>query len=83
MMKMKEYLYALTPTLMMKMKEYLCDNANLNDEKFRWENGIHLTKHGISVLATNLKYKIAEVLNVKVVEKDKRKHYNYRDEGWE
>ena len=62
---------------------FTCDNANLNDEKFRWEDGIHLTKHGISVLATNLKYKIAEALNVKVVKKDKRKHYNYIDEGWE
>ena len=42
--------------------------------------GSILAKHGISVLATNLKYKIAEALNVKVAKKDKRKHYNYRDE---
>ena len=60
----------------------ICDNINLNDEKFRNEDGIHLTEHGTSVLATNLKYKIAEALNVKVVKKNRNKQYNYRNEGW-
>ena len=60
---------------------FICDNANLNDEKFRWRDGIHLTQHGTSVLATNLKYKIAESLNVKVVKKVRSKYNDYRNEA--
>ena len=59
---------------------FICDNTNLDDEKFRTEDGIHLTQHGTSVLATNLKYKIAEALNVKVKKKNRNVRYNY--EGW-
>ena len=50
----------------------ICDNTNLNDSKFRRTDGIHLTDHGTAVLATNLKYKIAESLDVRVIKKDKR-----------
>ena len=61
---------------------FICDNTNLNDEKFRREGGIHLTQHGTSLLATNLKYKIAEALNVKVVKKNRNIAYDYGNEGW-
>ena len=57
---------------------FICDNVNLNNVKFRWEDGIHLTEHGTSVLATNLKYKVAEALDIKVLKKDKRKYTNHR-----
>ena len=61
---------------------FICDNTNLNDEKFRMEDRIHLTQHGTSLLATNLKYKIAEALNVKVMKKNRNIGYDYRNEGW-
>ena len=34
----------------------VCDNCNLNDRKFRVRDGIHLTPHGTSIFATNMKY---------------------------
>ena len=58
---------------------YICDNSNLGDEKFRWKDRIHLTQHGTSLLATNLKYKIAEALNINVVKK-RRDRPMYRDD---
>ena len=61
-------------------KIIICDNQNLNDPKFRVNDGIHLTPHGISVLATNLKYKIAEALDVKVIKKENgRRNRRYDD----
>ena len=61
----------------------VCDNRNLNDSKFRVRDGLHLTTHGTSILATNLKYKIAEALNIKVIKKDgayrnRKYNNNYR-----
>ena len=47
----------------------ICDNFNLRDEKFREQDGIHLTPHGTSVLATNLKHKVAEALGIEVMKK--------------
>ena len=61
---------------------FICDNANLNNEKFRREDGIHLTQHGTSLLATNLKYKIAEALNVNVIKKNRNIGYDYRNKDW-
>ena len=52
----------------------ICNNDNLNDNKFRVEDGIHLTPHGTSLLAVNLKYKIAEALNIDVVKKPARSY---------
>ena len=43
----------------------LCDNRNLFDPKFRYDK-IHLTDHGTALFATNLKYKIAEALDIEV-----------------
>ena len=65
----------------------ICDNQNLNDGKFRVNDGLHLTPHGISVLATNLKHKIAEAFNISVIKKENtRRNYgsdhrynNHRD----
>lgn len=58
----------------------ICDNHNLYDSKFRVNDGIHLTTHGTSVFATNLKYKIADALNINVVRKEnfRRNHTGYR-----
>ena len=57
------------------------DNHNLNDRKFRLRDGIHLTPHGTSIFATNLKYKIAEALKIDVFKKENtrgRRGYNGR-----
>ena len=51
---------------------FICNNINLHDKKFRWKDGIHLTEHGTAVLATNLKYRIAEALHITVEKKVKR-----------
>ena len=59
-------------------KVIVCDNGNLRDKKFRGNDGIHLTPHGTSVFANNLKFKIAESLKISVVRKDRR---NYRTEN--
>ena len=52
-------------------KIFICNNDNLRDKKFRVEDGIHLNDHGTSVFASNLKYKIAEALEVTVVKKSR------------
>ena len=65
-----KYTYLKDPTV------FVCDNGNLIDGKFRLSDGIHLTAHGTTVLASNLKYKIAEALNVKVLKKDRYKRTN-------
>ena len=49
----------------------ICENVNLNEKKYRKPDGVHLTTHGTSVLATNLKYKIADALNITVIKKDR------------
>ena len=48
----------------------ICDNSKLNNTEFRFEDKLHLSDAGTSVLASNLKYSIAESLNVKVLKKD-------------
>ena len=68
----------LMHTYMEDERIYICDNSNLGDGKFRWKDGIHLTQHGTSLLATNFKYKIAEALNINVVKK-RRDRPMYRD----
>ena len=45
-------------------------NQNLYDSKFRSDDGIHLTPHGTSVFATNLKHTIAKALNISVIKKE-------------
>ena len=62
-----KYTYLKDPTVL------VCDNGNLKDVKFRLSDGVHLSDHGTAVLASNLKYKIAEALNVKVLKKDRYK----------
>ena len=56
----------------------ICDNQNLYDSKFRLDDSIHLTPHGTSVFATNLKHMIAKALNISVIKKEKS-HRNYSD----
>ena len=56
----------------------ICDNQNLYDSKFRLDDGIHLTPHGTSVFATNLKHTIAKALNISVIKKEKSRR-NYSD----
>ena len=48
----------------------VCDNDNLRDRKFRLPDGIHLTQHGTSIFANNMKYKIAEALKINVIKKE-------------
>ena len=50
----------------------ICDNSKLNDPAFRFTDKVHLSDAGTSVLASNLKYSIAEALNVKVIKKPPR-----------
>ena len=50
-------------------KVIICNNDNLRDKKFKTSDGIHLNDHGTSVFASNLKYKIAEALDITVVKK--------------
>ena len=52
-------------------KVLVCDNRNLNDSKFRVRDGIHLTPHGTSVLANNIKFKVAKALDIRI-EKNER-----------
>ena len=47
----------------------IADNSKLKDATFRCPDKLHLTDAGTSVLASNLKYGIANALNVKVVKK--------------
>ena len=54
----------------------ICNNENLNDDKFRVDDGVNLTPHGTSLLAVNIKKKIAEALNIEVFKKLARKISN-------
>ena len=71
-------MYTLSLTFPDCTNPVICDNGNLRDKKFRGNDGIHLTPHGTSVFANNLKFKIAESLKISVVRKDRR---NYRTEN--
>ena len=64
-------------------KVLICNNDNLRDRKFRRGDGIHLTDHGISVFANNLKYKIAEALDIAVVKKIRNKSGYSRYTGYQ
>ena len=56
----------------------ICNHDNLRDRKYRQKrDNLHLTEAGTSRLANNLKYKIAESLNIQVVKK-KRSDYTGR-----
>ena len=59
----------------------ICDNTNLRDRKFRIRDRVHLSDHGTSVFANNLKFKIAEALNVTVVKK-RRNDGRWNNSGW-
>ena len=50
----------------------VCDNYALDDTKYRWEDHLHLNDNGTSQLACNLKYSIAEALDVQVVKKGRK-----------
>ena len=47
----------------------IVDNSKLRDPTFRCPDKLHLTDAGTSVLASNLKYGIANAFNIKVVKK--------------
>ena len=53
-------------------KVFICDNRNLSDEKYRIQDGIHLTPRGTSLLAGNLKATIAKALEITIEKKEKR-----------
>ena len=53
-------------------KVIVCGNVNLQERKFRNLDGLHLTTHGTSVLANNMKYKVAKALNIQVERKFRR-----------
>ena len=53
-----------------KPNVFLCVNDNLSDTKFRADK-IHLTDPGPSRLANNIKYKVAEALDISVKKKAK------------
>lgn len=62
----------------------ICSHDNLRERKFKQKRDfLHLTDAGTSRLANNLKYKIAESLNIEVVRKRNNEHggrndrYNY------
>ena len=61
---------------------FICDNANLNDPKFRSVDKLHLNEHGVAVFATNLKYKIAESLGIRVKKKSKNHTPNNYRNNW-
>ena len=63
----------------------VCNNDNLRDRKFRVGDGIHLTDYGTSVFANNLKYKIAEALDIAVIKKRRidSKVRNYKYSGYQ
>ena len=47
----------------------VCNNDNLHNRKYRTEDKLHLSEHGTSLFATNLKYKISEALDITVAKK--------------
>ena len=55
----------------------VCNNDNLHNRKYRTEDKLHLSEHGTSLFATNLKYKISEELDI-TVEKKRRTDNNQR-----
>ena len=58
----------------------VCNHNNLRDRKYRQRrDNLHLTDPGTSRLANNLKYKIAESLNIEVVKKRKIDSGRYGD----
>ena len=65
---------------MNKPNVIICINENLKDKKFRHDK-VHLTDHGASRLANNLKYKVAGALNITVKKKprvDNRREFENR-----
>lgn len=52
----------------------ICSNENLKSRKFRIDDGLHLTPHGVSLLAVNLKQKIADALGIVLVKKPARSY---------
>ena len=52
-------------------KVVLCEHDNLDDSKYRKPDKLHLTEFGTSRYANNLKYGIADALNI-TIEKKKR-----------
>ena len=54
----------------------VCDNKKLYDSKFRNNDKLHLSKHGVPVYASNLKYAIAKAVGVTVQEKRWRNGYD-------
>ena len=52
---------------------FVCNNDNLYERKFRVRDGIHLSDFGTSRFANNLKFKIAQSLQITVEANAKRK----------
>ena len=46
-------------------------------KKIRNADGLHFTTHGTSVLANNIKYKVAEALNIHVERKQRKSRANF------
>ncbi len=60
----------------------ICDNYRLYDTMFRREDKLHLTDDGVSILASSLKYAIAEAVGVQVIPKHhQRRNFEQRYDG--
>ena len=64
-------------------KVLVCNHDNLRERKYRQRrDNFHLTVPGTSRLANNLKYKIAEALDIQVVKK-RRSYDRYNSERYD
>ena len=60
-------------------KVFVCHHNNLRDKRYRKNDQLHLNEFGTSRLANNLKYKIAESLDISVVKKQRIADNRYND----
>ena len=73
---------------------FVCHHDNLRERRFKARDLLHLTSYGTSRLANNLKYKIAESLDIQIMKKrrdgdnrydrnnERQQSYNTRDNSW-
>ena len=60
----------------------VCDNYKLDDPTFRKVDKLHLNDNDVSILASNLKYSIAEAVGVQVIKKQyQRRDFERRYDG--
>ena len=59
----------------------VCDNYKLYNSNFRKDDKLHLNDDGVPVLASNLKYAIAEAAGVQVIKKNRHFEQQHEQEG--